>query len=261
MIADRVVGKGLLPDPLLRTAIAQNCRLRLRRERLRGFDAFEQSVAAMSSGPIAIQTAAANDQHYELPPQFFGVTLGPRTRRQNRTRRRPQPQTLPRPLPLPTTGGNTDDRLTNIEASSVLLNTHPASAPADTHARFAGGTGEANACRTARRWTPVTGRQHPDRKTSRSRFLLICSNNSILDPIPSVASHSSPMSIEPPVANRTEVGPVQASTIRNLALRDARPNGSRSQPSMGASAKLMCSVWRQEQQARSAGQASYGSFS
>jgi cyclopropane-fatty-acyl-phospholipid synthase len=35
-------------------------------------------VAAMSSGPIAIETAAANDQHYELPPEFFGLALGPR---------------------------------------------------------------------------------------------------------------------------------------------------------------------------------------
>ena len=78
MIADRVVAKGLLPDPLLRTAIAQNCRLRLRRERLRGLDAFEHMVTAMSSGPIAIETAAANDQHYELPAQFFGLVLGSR---------------------------------------------------------------------------------------------------------------------------------------------------------------------------------------
>ena len=50
----------------------------LRRERLRGLDAFEQTVAAMSTGPVAIETAAANDQHYELPAQFFGLALGPR---------------------------------------------------------------------------------------------------------------------------------------------------------------------------------------
>ena len=78
MIADRVVARGLLPDPLLRAAIAQNCRLRLRRERRRGLDALEDMVATMSAGPIAIDTAAANDQHYELPEQFFGLTLGPR---------------------------------------------------------------------------------------------------------------------------------------------------------------------------------------
>ena len=78
MIADRVVARGLLPDPLLRAAIAQSCRLRLRRERRRGLDALEEMVAAMSEGPIAIETAAANEQHYELPAEFFGLALGPR---------------------------------------------------------------------------------------------------------------------------------------------------------------------------------------
>ena len=78
MIADRVVARGLLPDPLLRSAITQNCRLRLRRERRRGLDAFEEMAAAMSEGPIAIETRAANDQHYELPPAFFALALGPR---------------------------------------------------------------------------------------------------------------------------------------------------------------------------------------
>ena len=78
MIADRVVAQGLLPDSLLRVAIGQNCRLRLRREHRRGLDALEKMVAAMSEGPIAIDTAAANDQHYELPEQFFNLALGPR---------------------------------------------------------------------------------------------------------------------------------------------------------------------------------------
>ena len=32
----------------------------------------------MSDGPIAIQTSAANDQHYEVDPAFFGLVLGPR---------------------------------------------------------------------------------------------------------------------------------------------------------------------------------------
>ena len=78
MIADRVVERGLLPDTLLRTAIRQSCRLRLRRERLRGIDAFEQTVVGMTTGPIAVETTAANDQHYALPPRFFELALGPR---------------------------------------------------------------------------------------------------------------------------------------------------------------------------------------
>ena len=62
MIADAVIARGLLPDPLLRLAIDQSCRLRLRRERRRGLDAFEEMVAAMSEGPIAIETDAAKDR-------------------------------------------------------------------------------------------------------------------------------------------------------------------------------------------------------
>lgn len=78
MIVDRVVAGGLLPDPLLRAVVRQSCRMRLRGERRRGLDALEQTVAAMSTGPIAIETGAANDQHYELPAPFFGLVLGPR---------------------------------------------------------------------------------------------------------------------------------------------------------------------------------------
>jgi cyclopropane-fatty-acyl-phospholipid synthase len=35
-------------------------------------------VSPVSTGPIAVETAAANEQHYELPPEFFGLLLGPR---------------------------------------------------------------------------------------------------------------------------------------------------------------------------------------
>jgi cyclopropane-fatty-acyl-phospholipid synthase len=78
VIADRVVAQGWLPDPLLRAAIRASCGARLRRERRRGLGALEETVAAMSSGPIALETAAANEQHYEVSPDFFGLVLGPR---------------------------------------------------------------------------------------------------------------------------------------------------------------------------------------
>jgi cyclopropane-fatty-acyl-phospholipid synthase len=78
VIADRVVRSGVAPDPLLRAAIRASCARRLARERRRGVDGLEQAVAALSEGPIAIETAAANDQHYEVDPRFFGLVLGPR---------------------------------------------------------------------------------------------------------------------------------------------------------------------------------------
>lgn len=78
MIADRVVSEGWLPDPLLRAAIRASCRLRLRRERRRGPEALAEMVATMRRSPVAIETAAANAQHYEVDPAFFGLALGPR---------------------------------------------------------------------------------------------------------------------------------------------------------------------------------------
>ena len=38
----------------------------------------EDFVRAMTDYPIAQHTDAANEQHYELPPRFFELTLGPR---------------------------------------------------------------------------------------------------------------------------------------------------------------------------------------
>src|SRR5690349_14668005 len=38
----------------------------------------EAFVAAMNDYPIAVHTAAANAQHYEIPDRFFGYILGAR---------------------------------------------------------------------------------------------------------------------------------------------------------------------------------------
>ena len=78
MIAEAVVARGLLPDPLLRAAARASCALRLRRERRRGAGAVEAFAAELARGPIAEATAAANAQHYELPAELFGLVLGPR---------------------------------------------------------------------------------------------------------------------------------------------------------------------------------------
>jgi cyclopropane-fatty-acyl-phospholipid synthase len=78
VIVDRVVSEGWLPDPVLRAAIRASCNLRLRRERRRGVDALHEMVETMRRSPVAIETAAANEQHYEVDPAFFGLVLGPR---------------------------------------------------------------------------------------------------------------------------------------------------------------------------------------
>jgi cyclopropane-fatty-acyl-phospholipid synthase len=74
--------RGLLPDALIRLGIRQLCAKRLRAEAAGGLGAQEarlqQRLAQLREGALALHTDAANTQHYELPPEFFVHTLGPR---------------------------------------------------------------------------------------------------------------------------------------------------------------------------------------
>jgi len=74
--------RGLLPDALLRLGVRQQCALRLRTEGTGGAAAQEARqqllLAELRASPLAVHTAAANAQHYELPPQFFRLCLGRR---------------------------------------------------------------------------------------------------------------------------------------------------------------------------------------
>jgi cyclopropane-fatty-acyl-phospholipid synthase len=75
-VVDRVVAAGVLPEPLLRSGIRAACGSRLRRERRLGRK--EAFIASLAAEPIAREAAAANEQHYEVPPAFFRLVLGPR---------------------------------------------------------------------------------------------------------------------------------------------------------------------------------------
>jgi cyclopropane-fatty-acyl-phospholipid synthase len=74
--------RGLLPDALLRLGVRRQCALRLRTEEAGGAAAQEarqqQLIGQLRASPVAVHTAAANAQHYELPPQFFRLCLGAR---------------------------------------------------------------------------------------------------------------------------------------------------------------------------------------
>lgn len=76
------VERGLVPDAVTRVAIRRLCSARLR-ESHRAHDGLDDSSRAeflrsMRSGPIALVPDTANQQHYELPPDFFRAILGPR---------------------------------------------------------------------------------------------------------------------------------------------------------------------------------------
>ncbi|MEP6860690.1 MAG: cyclopropane-fatty-acyl-phospholipid synthase family protein [Deltaproteobacteria bacterium] len=70
----KLVDSGWVPEPVLRAGIRAVCALRLREERHRDHQAF---TASLRTADLAIETAAANAQHYEVPAAFFERVLGP----------------------------------------------------------------------------------------------------------------------------------------------------------------------------------------
>ena len=67
-----------IPDPALRAAIRVNCARRLGRERLGGHARQRAFVDELHATPIAVDVEKANEQHYEVPVEFFRLVLGPR---------------------------------------------------------------------------------------------------------------------------------------------------------------------------------------
>jgi cyclopropane-fatty-acyl-phospholipid synthase len=80
VLIERLVDSGIVPEPVLRAAIRAVCALRLREQRgpaeveRRRHDRLVEELRAHD---IAIETAAANAQHYEVPAAFFEHVLGP----------------------------------------------------------------------------------------------------------------------------------------------------------------------------------------
>jgi len=74
--------RGIIPDALLRVGIRRLCAQRLRDEHAGDVGlAWERArslLQTLRESPIAIETDAANAQHYELPPRFFELCLGKR---------------------------------------------------------------------------------------------------------------------------------------------------------------------------------------
>jgi len=76
----RLLERDLLPDALIRIGIRQLLAARLRGEDKGDPQAqqahFMQLVEELRQSPVAIETQAANEQHYELPSEFFKLVLG-----------------------------------------------------------------------------------------------------------------------------------------------------------------------------------------
>jgi cyclopropane-fatty-acyl-phospholipid synthase len=79
---ESLLDRDLLPDPVIRAGIRRNAAARLREQEAGGIDCQSERFASLvdwsRTAPVAADTAAANAQHYELPPAFFELVLGPR---------------------------------------------------------------------------------------------------------------------------------------------------------------------------------------
>jgi cyclopropane-fatty-acyl-phospholipid synthase len=72
--------KGILPDLFIRFGIRSLCRKRLGWAKKLGHEALEDDhhlwVEKLKKSPIALVPEKANEQHYEVPPDFFEQVLG-----------------------------------------------------------------------------------------------------------------------------------------------------------------------------------------
>lgn len=80
MDLDHFLARGILPDFLLRKGVQKLIKKRIKKQNKLAVDArFEyllNFIEELKKQPIAVKTEAANEQHYELPPEFFEKILG-----------------------------------------------------------------------------------------------------------------------------------------------------------------------------------------
>ncbi|MFA8342458.1 MAG: cyclopropane-fatty-acyl-phospholipid synthase family protein [Rhodothermaceae bacterium] len=77
---DKLIETGIVPDPLLRLGIRKLLQERLKSEKKenkeRQKEHFVTLVNFLKESKIAINTADANKQHYEVPTEFYKLVLG-----------------------------------------------------------------------------------------------------------------------------------------------------------------------------------------
>ena len=76
----RLLARNLLPDSVVRFGIRRLLTDRLREEKRTSEEAQQRQlmrfIAQLKASPIAINTREANEQHYELPCDFFEMVMG-----------------------------------------------------------------------------------------------------------------------------------------------------------------------------------------
>ncbi len=76
-VASKIVERAPVPDLLTRAGIDLMCGRTARHLKRADPSAEALFARSMEAQPIATHTKAANDQHYEVPADFFGLVLGP----------------------------------------------------------------------------------------------------------------------------------------------------------------------------------------
>ena len=77
----KAIDKGLIPYWMLRGAVYVNCAMRLREQKklnIPDYKAKFEFINSLSGEAIAKVPEKANEQHYEVPPPFFKLSLGKR---------------------------------------------------------------------------------------------------------------------------------------------------------------------------------------
>lgn len=80
MNIDKLLEQGKIPDSLIRMGIRKLNKQRLKEETKEDASAqqehFQSLVDFLRNSPVAVQTDKANEQHYELPTEFYELVLG-----------------------------------------------------------------------------------------------------------------------------------------------------------------------------------------
>jgi cyclopropane-fatty-acyl-phospholipid synthase len=80
MFYDSLLEKNKIPDPLIRLGIRRLLKQRLEEENKgdtgKQQEHFMRLVEELKNSPIAVHTAEANEQHYEVPTEFYEYCLG-----------------------------------------------------------------------------------------------------------------------------------------------------------------------------------------
>jgi cyclopropane-fatty-acyl-phospholipid synthase len=77
-VVDSLVERDIVPERVLRAGIRANLARRLRAEYRKSAVERPAYIDRLRASPIALQPAKPNEQHYEEPPEFFELVLGPR---------------------------------------------------------------------------------------------------------------------------------------------------------------------------------------